>query len=109
WTPSSKKGRRREAHNRPAHPEVAATLHRLMRRYALLLLVPIALLAASCGGGKSGGGSVSKDDAAVVDGTPIPRSELDSRLGQAQCSYKLQKRTFPSAGSPEYLAIEQQI
>jgi len=30
-------------------------------------------------------------------------------LGQAKCSYDLQKRTFPKAGSPEYQAVQQQI
>jgi foldase protein PrsA len=79
-----------------------------MRRPPLiLLLLPLALLAASCGGG--GGGSVSKENAAVVAGTPVSRSELDSRMQQAKCSYQLQKRTFPGAGSPEYQAIQQQI
>jgi parvulin-like peptidyl-prolyl isomerase len=80
-----------------------------MRRPLLLLpLVPLALLAASCGGG-GGGGSVPKTDVAVVGTEHISRSELDSRMQQAKCSYQLQKRTFPSAGSPEYGAIQQQI
>ena len=32
-----------------------------------------------------------------------------ARLAQAKCSYTLQKRPFPKAGSPEYVAIQQQI
>jgi parvulin-like peptidyl-prolyl isomerase len=80
-----------------------------MRRVSLILvLAPLALLAASCGGG-GGSGSVSKNDAAVVAGTSIARAELDRRMQQAKCSYQLQKRAFPGAGSPEYLAIQQQI
>src|SRR6266516_2614543 len=79
-----------------------------MRRLSLLLLVaPLALLAASCGGG--GGSSISKDDAAVVAGHHITRADLDRRLHEAKCSYDLQKRTFPKAGSPEYQAIQTQI
>ena len=81
-----------------------------MRRLSILALVPLALLAAACGGGGSkGGGKVSGDDAAVVGSEHITRESLDRRLGQAKCSYTLQKRPFPKAGSPEYLAIQQQI
>ena len=36
-------------------------------------------------------------------------NQLDRRLAQAKCSYTLQKRPFPKAGSPEYVAIQQQI
>lgn len=79
-----------------------------MRRLSILVLVPLALLVAACGSG-SGGGKVSRDDAAVVGSEHITRDALDRRLQQAKCSYELQKRTFPKAGSPEFLAIEQQI
>ena len=79
-----------------------------MRRLTFLaLLAPLVLLAASCGGG--GGGSVSSSDAAVVNGEHITRAELDRRLTQAGCSYKLQGKTLPKAGTPEYQAIQQQI
>jgi parvulin-like peptidyl-prolyl isomerase len=78
-----------------------------MRRLLLLLLVPLALLAASCGGG--GGSSVGKEDAAVVGGHAIPRGDLDRRMQQARCSYDLQKREFPKAGSPEYQQVQSQI
>jgi foldase protein PrsA len=83
-----------------------------MRRLSVLLLVPLALLAAACGGGGGGGksgGSVSSADAAVVGDQHITREALDRRLAQAKCSYDLQKRPFPKAGSQEYLAIQQQI
>jgi parvulin-like peptidyl-prolyl isomerase len=80
-----------------------------MRRLSLLLLVvPFTLLAASCGGG-GGGSSVGKEDAAVVDGDHITRAVLDHRMQQAKCSYDIQKREFPKAGSPEYQAIQSQI
>jgi parvulin-like peptidyl-prolyl isomerase len=81
-----------------------------MRRPLVLLLgLPLVLLAAGCGGGGGGGGSVGKEDAAVVGSDHITRETLDRRLAQAKCSYDLQKRTFPKAGSSEYQAIQQQI
>ena len=82
-----------------------------MRRIPLLLLAPLVLLAASCGGGGggNGGGSISQSDVAVVDGTHITRAELDRRMHQAKCSYDLQKRAFPKAGTPEYQSIQSQI
>ncbi len=80
-----------------------------MRRLSLLVLVlPLALLAASCGGG-GGGSSLAASDVAVVGDTHITRSDLDRRVFQAECSYKLQKRAFPKAGSPEFSAIQGQI
>jgi foldase protein PrsA len=92
-----------------------------MRRLFLLLIVPLALLAAACGGGGgSSSGSVAKEDAAVVDGTPITRAQLDRRLFQARCSYDAQKRAasksksakpppaFPKAGSQEYQVLQSQ-
>jgi parvulin-like peptidyl-prolyl isomerase len=80
-----------------------------MRRLSLLLLAaPLALLGASCGGGGSSS-SISKADAAVVGVEHITRAELDRRVSEAKCSYDLQKRAFPKAGSPEYQAIQTQI
>ena len=79
-----------------------------MRRLSLLLVgLPLVLFAAACGGG--GGGSVPKEDAAVVGDDHITRETLDRRMGQAKCSYDLQKRTFPKAGSAEFQAVQQQI
>jgi foldase protein PrsA len=74
----------------------------------LLLGVPLLLFAAACGGGGSGG-SVPKEDVAVVGDDHISRDTLDRRMAQAKCSYDLQKKTFPKAGSPEFQAIQQQI
>ena len=48
-------------------------------------------------------------DAAVVNGEHITQADLDRRLSEAKCSYQLQKRTFPKAGSQEYQAIQQQV
>jgi parvulin-like peptidyl-prolyl isomerase len=81
-----------------------------MRRLAVLLLVPLALLAAACGGGGGkGGGSVAKNDVAVVGDDHITRESLDRLLARVKCSYDLQKKAFPKAGSPDYQAVQQQI
>jgi len=81
-----------------------------MRRLSLVLLaLPLALLASACGGGGGGSAKVGSGDAAVVGGEHISRDQLDTRVHQAKCSYDLQKRTFPKAGSPEYQAIQSQI
>ena len=81
-----------------------------MRRLSLLLLAALlALLAASCGGGGGGGSSLSKNDVAVVAGDHIVRDTLNRRMHEAKCSYDLQKRAFPKAGSPEYQAVQTQI
>src|SRR4051812_48363171 len=82
-----------------------------MRRLTmfLFLALPLALLASACGGGGGGGGSVGSGDAAVVGDDHITRDDLDTRVHEAKCSYDLQKRTFPKAGSAEYQAIQGQI
>jgi foldase protein PrsA len=82
-----------------------------MRRLSFLLLgIPLVLFAAACGGGgSSSGGDVPKEDVAVVGDDHISRDALDRRMAQAKCSYDLQKRTFPKAGSAEFQAIQQQI
>jgi foldase protein PrsA len=74
------------------------------------LALSLTLLASACGGGgSSSGSSVPSSDAAVVNGEHITQETLDRRLSEAKCSYQLQKRTFPKAGSQEYQAIQQQI
>src|SRR5438105_7910797 len=79
-----------------------------MRRLAPLLVLSAAaaLLAAGCGGGSSS--SVSKGDVASVGSAHITKAQLDALLGQAQRSYKLQKRPFPKVGSPEYQTLQGQ-
>jgi foldase protein PrsA len=81
-----------------------------MRRLSLVLLaLPLALLASACGGGGGGSAKLGSGDAAVVGGEHISRDQLDTRVHEAKCSYDLQKRTFPKAGSAEYQAIQSQI
>ena len=70
-----------------------------------LFVLPLALLAAGCGGGSS---ALPAEDVALVGNTHITFAELDRLLAQAERSYKLQKRDFPKAGSPEYRALQNQ-
>ena len=86
----------------------------MRRLWFVPLALSLTLLAAACGGGGSsssgsGSGSVSSSDAAVVNGEHITQAALDRRIAEAKCSYALQKRTFPKAGSQEYQAVQQQI
>lgn len=77
-----------------------------------LLLAPLALVAvlgllvAGCGGGSSG--KVPSDAIAKVGNESISRAQLDDLIQRAQRSYKLQKRAFPKAGTPDYLLLQQQ-
>jgi foldase protein PrsA len=52
---------------------------------------------------------VSSGDAAVVNGTHITQGDLDHRMQETACRYKLQKRAFPKAGSTQYQGLQQQI
>jgi parvulin-like peptidyl-prolyl isomerase len=80
-----------------------------MRRFFLVLVaLPLVFLAAACGGG-GGGSSVSSGDAAVVNGEHITQADLDHRMQETACRYKLQKRSFPKPGSTQYQGLQQQI
>ncbi len=70
---------------------------------AVLLVLP-ALLAAGCGGSDE----VPTDAVAVVDGTEIPRTELDALIDRARISFTSQQREFPKAGTPEYQSMQAQ-
>ena len=77
------------------------------------ILAPLALLAviaglvvAGCGGG--GSGKVSAGSVAKVVKTDITRSSFNELMDRSQRSYKAQKRTFPTAGSSEYIALQTQ-
>jgi parvulin-like peptidyl-prolyl isomerase len=67
----------------------------------------LALVAASCGGG-GGGSDVPSGAVAVVDGTEIPRSELDTLIERAKTATEASKQDFPKVGTPEYQSIQTQ-
>ncbi len=70
---------------------------------ATLLVLP-ALLAAGCGGTDE----VPADAVAVVDGTEIPRAELEAVIERARLSFTSQQQEFPKAGTPEYQSMQAQ-
>ena len=72
----------------------------------LALLAVVGLVVAGCGGG--GSSKVSSGTVAKVDKVEIKRTQFTALLDQAQRSYKSQKRTFPTAGSSEYIALQNQ-
>lgn len=72
---------------------------------ALAAVLAVAAFAAGCGGGS---GSVPDGAVAVVDGTSIPRAELDRLIDRTRSSYESQKRDFPKAGTAEYQALQAQ-
>lgn len=76
-----------------------------MRSSLALLLAAVALAAAACGGGSDG---VPSGAVAVVNGTEIPKAELDELIAQAKQGYESQKQEFPKAGTPEYQSVQTQ-
>lgn len=74
-------------------------------RVILVLLAVLGVLAAA---GCGGSGSVPDDAVAVVDGTAVPRADLEGLLERAKLSYANQtpKREFPKAGTAEYQALQ---
>jgi foldase protein PrsA len=75
-------------------------------RTLLLIFVALAVVAAGCGGGSD---EVPRNAVASIgDCGEVPKSEFDALLGQAQASYKAQKRDFPKAGTPEYNTLKNQ-
>jgi parvulin-like peptidyl-prolyl isomerase len=70
-----------------------------------ILLAALALAATACGGGSD---SVPSGAIALVDGTEIPKEELDELIAQAKKSYEAQKQEFPKAGTPEYQNVQTQ-
>jgi parvulin-like peptidyl-prolyl isomerase len=71
---------------------------------AAAALAAVTLVAAGCGDSDE----IPADAVAVVDGTTIPRSSLDSLLARAKKSYTAQKRAFPKAGTTEYQSLQTQ-
>ncbi|MGH3134143.1 MAG: peptidylprolyl isomerase [Gaiellaceae bacterium] len=68
------------------------------------LVATAAVVASACGGGSE----IPKGAVAVVDGTEISRTELDSLVEQQKKSYEAQKQEFPKVGTPEYQNVQSQ-
>lgn len=75
------------------------------RVIAVLLVALVVAVSAACGGSDQ---SVPTNAVAVVDGTPITKTQLDELLGQAKKFYLAQKRSFPKAGTAEYQSLQSQ-
>jgi parvulin-like peptidyl-prolyl isomerase len=73
-------------------------------------LIPVALVAAcalaasACGGDSS----VPEGSVAVVDGTQIPREDLDALVERARRSTEAQDQEFPKVGTPEFQNVQKQ-
>jgi foldase protein PrsA len=74
----------------------------------LLLALVTALLAAACGS-SSGPKDVPADAIAIVGDKPIPKSDFDQLLKQAQKNFEAQKQEFPKVGTPEYESVKTTI
>ena len=77
---------------------------KLLRISLALVGSAFVLVSAACGGGES----IPGDAVAVVDGTAIPRSDLDALISQARKTYEAQEQEFPKAGTPEYQNVQTQ-
>ncbi len=79
------------------------------RRFITLVFLAILLapVLAACGGEAKK--EVPKGAIAVVGNQPIPRSEYDRLLAQAEQQYKSSGRDFPALGSSGYEDIKNQI
>jgi foldase protein PrsA len=78
---------------------------KLSRLTPVVLLCALAVVASACG---SSSGEVPAGVVAVVDGTEIPREELDALVEQAKKSYAAQDQEFPKVGTPEYQNVQTQ-
>jgi len=70
-----------------------------------LVLAALAAALAGCGGGS---GSVPSDAVATVGSQKITQQQFTALIDQAKRSYKVQKRSFPAPGSPEYQTLKNQ-
>jgi len=70
-----------------------------------LLLATFVVAVSACGGGSD---SVPSGAIAVVNGTEIPKGDLDELIAQAKKGYEAQDQQFPKAGTPEFQSVQTQ-
>jgi foldase protein PrsA len=78
-----------------------------MKRSLLLAaaaLAAVTVIAAGCGDTDE----IPADAVAVVDGTTIPKAELDALVARVKKSYTSQQREFPKQGTTEYQSLRNQ-
>jgi parvulin-like peptidyl-prolyl isomerase len=68
------------------------------------LVSVLGLVAAGCGGSED----VPASAVAVVNGTEIAETDLDTLMEQAKASYAASDREFPKVGTEEYRSVQQQ-
>lgn len=77
---------------------------RVVKSALALLLAAVAVFAASCGGDTA----VPAGAIAVVNGTEIPKADLDELVAQSKRAYAAQKQEFPKVGTPDFQSIQTQ-
>jgi parvulin-like peptidyl-prolyl isomerase len=78
-----------------------------MKRSLLLAaaaLAAVTAIAAGCGDTDE----IPADAVAVVDGTTIPKAQLDELVARVKKSYTSQQRAFPKAGTAEFQSLQNQ-
>ena len=78
-----------------------------MKRSLLLAaaaLAAVTAIAAGCGDTDE----IPADAVAVVDGTTIPKAQLDELVARVKTSYTSQQRAFPKAGTAEFQSLQNQ-
>lgn len=80
-----------------------------MKRSRLIAIFAVAIaagaLAAGCGSQRQ---SVSANDVAVVGDQTITKDQFDRLINQAKLNYAKNKQTWPTTGTPQYVALRKQ-
>ncbi len=69
-----------------------------------LLAAAVVLVTTACGADSG----VPAGAVAVVDGTDIPKAELDRLMDRTKKGFEAQDQDFPKAGTPEFQSLQQQ-
>jgi parvulin-like peptidyl-prolyl isomerase len=80
----------------------------LKRLSVIFAALVMAITSAACGGSSSSTPTVPADAVAVINGTPILKSDFDHLIGIGLASLRQNKQTVPKPGTPEYETLKQQ-